>query len=276
MILGCTHYPLLRPVFQRAFGRDVTLVFSADETAREVAETLARKGFDNDGDARGRIPLPDDRRSRALPRARRAVPAAAARRRRARRGARAGGGRVSRNDGRRPTELRPVDADPHFLEQPHGVVLWSQGKTRVLCTASVQDGVPRWLHRSGRGWMTAEYSLLPGVDGRAHRPRGGARQAGRAHGRDPAADRPRAARRRRLPGARRAHRLSRLRRAAGRRRHALRGDHRRVRRGAARARPLRALEGADRAPSPRCRSASSTTSRCSTSTTPRTRTRTST
>jgi glutamate racemase len=48
VILGCTHYPLLRPVFQRAFGREVTLVFSADETAREVAETLARKGFEND------------------------------------------------------------------------------------------------------------------------------------------------------------------------------------------------------------------------------------
>ena len=48
VILGCTHYPLLRPVFQRTFGRDVTLVFSADETAREVAETLERKGIDND------------------------------------------------------------------------------------------------------------------------------------------------------------------------------------------------------------------------------------
>jgi glutamate racemase len=53
VILGCTHYPLLRPVFQRAFGRDVTLVFSADETAREVAETLARKGFENDSDRVG-------------------------------------------------------------------------------------------------------------------------------------------------------------------------------------------------------------------------------
>jgi glutamate racemase len=48
VILGCTHYPLIRPVFQRAFGRDVSLVFSADETAREVAETLTRKGFEND------------------------------------------------------------------------------------------------------------------------------------------------------------------------------------------------------------------------------------
>jgi glutamate racemase len=53
VILGCTHYPLLRPVFQRTFGRDVTLVFSADETAREVAATLARKGFDNDAQREG-------------------------------------------------------------------------------------------------------------------------------------------------------------------------------------------------------------------------------
>jgi glutamate racemase len=48
VILGCTHYPLIRPVLQRVFGRNVTLVFSAEETAREVAETLARKGIEND------------------------------------------------------------------------------------------------------------------------------------------------------------------------------------------------------------------------------------
>jgi glutamate racemase len=47
VILGCTHYPLIRPIFQRVFGRDVTLVFSAEETAREVAETLARKRIEN-------------------------------------------------------------------------------------------------------------------------------------------------------------------------------------------------------------------------------------
>ncbi len=51
VILGCTHYPLIRPIFQRVFGRGVTLVFSAEETAREVAETLARKGIEN-SDAR--------------------------------------------------------------------------------------------------------------------------------------------------------------------------------------------------------------------------------
>jgi glutamate racemase len=48
VVLGCTHYPLVRPVFERVFGRGTTLVFSADETAREVAETLARKGIGND------------------------------------------------------------------------------------------------------------------------------------------------------------------------------------------------------------------------------------
>ena len=232
VILGCTHYPLLRPVFQRAFGRDVTLVFSADETAREVAGDARAQGLRERAVARGHLPLPDHRRSSALPLARRAVPAAAARRRRARRGRRVGGGRVTpRNDGRKPDQLRPVVADPSFLEQPHGVVLWSQGKTRVLCTASVQDGVPRWLYSLGPRLDDGGVLAAAGVDRRAHRPRGGARQAGRAHRRDPAADRPRAARRRRLPGARRAHRLPRLRRPAGRRRHPLRRDHRRVRRG---------------------------------------------
>ncbi len=53
VILGCTHYPLIRPIVQRVFGRDVALVFSADETAREVAETLARKGIENEGDRDG-------------------------------------------------------------------------------------------------------------------------------------------------------------------------------------------------------------------------------
>jgi len=53
-ILGCTHYPIIRPIVQRVFGRDVTLVFSAEETAREVAETLARKGIENDPAREGR------------------------------------------------------------------------------------------------------------------------------------------------------------------------------------------------------------------------------
>ena len=54
VILGCTHYPLVRPVFERVFGRGVTLVFSAEETATEVAETLRRKGVENDPAREGR------------------------------------------------------------------------------------------------------------------------------------------------------------------------------------------------------------------------------
>jgi glutamate racemase len=53
VILGCTHYPLIRPIFQRVFGRGITLVFSAEETAREVAEVLARKGIDQVSDREG-------------------------------------------------------------------------------------------------------------------------------------------------------------------------------------------------------------------------------
>jgi glutamate racemase len=53
VILGCTHYPIIRPILQRVFGRDVTLIFSADETAREVAETLGRKDVENDPSREG-------------------------------------------------------------------------------------------------------------------------------------------------------------------------------------------------------------------------------
>ena len=71
-----------------------------------------------------------------------------------------------RADGRqRDDELRSLEPVRDELEQAHGSVLYSQGKTRVLCTAMVEDGVPRWLYRSGRGWMTAEYSLLPASTG---------------------------------------------------------------------------------------------------------------
>ena len=70
-----------------------------------------------------------------------------------------------RADGRRNDELRPLDIRTDFLEQPHGAVLYGQGKTIVLCTATVEEGVPRWLYGKGRGWMTAEYSMLPASTG---------------------------------------------------------------------------------------------------------------
>jgi ribonuclease PH len=86
-----------------------------------------------------------------------------------------------RSDGReRHDHLRRLDVQVDWLENPHGSVLWTQGKTKVLCTASVQDGVPRWLYRSGRGWMTAEYSLLPTSTGdRTDREAARGRQGGR-------------------------------------------------------------------------------------------------
>ena len=87
---------------------------------------------------------------------------------------------MSRENDRRANELRPIVADANFLEQPHGMVLWSQGKTRVLCTASVTEGVPRWLYKSGRGWLTAEYSLLPASTGeRSEREAARGKQGGR-------------------------------------------------------------------------------------------------
>ena len=85
-----------------------------------------------------------------------------------------------RNDGRRPNELRPLELTPDFLEQPHGSVLYAQGKTKVLCTASIQEGVPRWLYGKGRGWLTAEYSLLPASTGdRTDREASRGKQGGR-------------------------------------------------------------------------------------------------
>ena len=87
---------------------------------------------------------------------------------------------MSRADGRRPDQLRPLSLEPNWLEQPHGSVLYSQGRTKVLCTASIEDGVPRWLLGKGRGWMTAEYSLLPASTGeRTQREASRGRQGGR-------------------------------------------------------------------------------------------------
>jgi ribonuclease PH len=83
-------------------------------------------------------------------------------------------------EGRRPDELRPVDVIPDFIEQAHGSVLISFGKTRVLCTATIEDGVPRWLVGTGRGWMTAEYGMLPASTGeRTAREARSGRQGGR-------------------------------------------------------------------------------------------------
>jgi ribonuclease PH len=88
---------------------------------------------------------------------------------------------MSRADGRaRDDQLRALALVPDFIELANGSVLYSQGKTRVLCTATVEERVPRWLQRSGRGWMTAEYSLLPASTGeRVEREAARGKQGGR-------------------------------------------------------------------------------------------------
>ena len=68
-----------------------------------------------------------------------------------------------RNDGREPDQLRPLAFTRDYTELAMGSVLVEMGRTRVLCTASVEDRVPGWMRGKGRGWVTAEYSMLPGA-----------------------------------------------------------------------------------------------------------------
>jgi ribonuclease PH len=69
---------------------------------------------------------------------------------------------VSRRDGRQPDDLRPLTFTRDYTEMAAGSVLVTMGRTRVLCTASVDERVPPWMRGKGTGWVTAEYSMLPG------------------------------------------------------------------------------------------------------------------
>ena len=68
---------------------------------------------------------------------------------------------MKRNDGRRPDELRPVNLSPGFMPNAEGSCLIEMGGTKVICTATVETSVPRWMQGRGTGWVTAEYSMLP-------------------------------------------------------------------------------------------------------------------
>jgi ribonuclease PH len=70
-----------------------------------------------------------------------------------------------RSGGRAPDALRPVAIEPGFVRPATGSALISCGETRVICTASVQESVPRWMAGRGRGWVTAEYGMLPASTG---------------------------------------------------------------------------------------------------------------
>ncbi len=89
-------------------------------------------------------------------------------------------GRTARGDGRGLDELRPASFERDFTVFAPGSVLVSMGRTRVLCTASVEERVPPWMRGSGKGWVTAEYSLLPGSTGeRVTREAAKGKQSGR-------------------------------------------------------------------------------------------------
>ena len=152
---------------------------------------------------------------------------------------------MPRQDGRAPDELRPVKITRGFTQATPGSVLYESGRTKVLVTASVEDRVPPWMQGRGQGWLTAEYSMLPGstpdrkarsgstnrVDGRTHEIQ---RLVGRSL-RSVLDD----------AGARRADDLDRLRRPRGRRGHAHRLDQRRLHRGRGRAQEAQVPQAAD-------------------------------
>ena len=74
--------------------------------------------------------------------------------------------KIKRNDGRRANELRPITITPGFVGSADGSCLIETGGTRVICTASLSSGLPKWRQGSGLGWLTAEYGMLPASTGR--------------------------------------------------------------------------------------------------------------
>jgi ribonuclease PH len=87
---------------------------------------------------------------------------------------------VERSYGRGPGDLRPIEIEPGFMRTATGSALISAGETRVICTASAQESVPRWMAGKGRGWLTAEYGMLPASTGdRKQRDAARGRQDGR-------------------------------------------------------------------------------------------------
>ena len=166
LLLGCTHYPFLARVIGDVMGHAVTLVSSADETAFAAYRVLGELGLlRTDGAASaptascraatsrrsassapgcsgpssttphpGRRPRTDPQRGTPMP----------------------------RPDGRAPDELRPISFERDFTEMAAGSCLVSFGRTRVLCTAQHRRGRAALDARQGKGWVTAEYSMLPG------------------------------------------------------------------------------------------------------------------
>ncbi len=90
--------------------------------------------------------------------------------------------RARRHDGRRTDDLRPASFERDFTVMSPGSVLVAMGRTKVVCTASIEERVPPWMRGTGKGWVTAEYSLLPGSSPeRVSREAAKGRQSGRTH-----------------------------------------------------------------------------------------------
>ena len=175
VVLGCTHYPLVRPMLQRMLGRGVNIIVSGDPLAHQVEHVLGARGLANPrGDEPGRVV--EGRysflctghveafrtlgtRFLQLP-LNEVEPVTLATHE-------LGGPHVSadRSGGRAPDALRPTTIEPGFVRTATGSALISCGETRVICTASAQESVPRWLTGKGRGWVTAEYGMLPASTG---------------------------------------------------------------------------------------------------------------
>ena len=168
VILGCTHYPLVRPVLQRALGRGVSIITSGEAIADEVDAKLRAAGVAREEDRRGHYEFlatgePDEFRrlgTRFLQ-----LPIAEVEHVEVARPVEEGSVSDARNDGRAPDDLRPIVITPGFVRTATGSALIEAGGTRVICTASVEEDVPRWMVGQGRGWVTAEYSMLPASTG---------------------------------------------------------------------------------------------------------------
>lgn len=90
------------------------------------------------------------------------------------------GGKLLRSNGRATTDLRPVEITPHYISSAEGSALIRLGETQVICTASVEDGVPPFLKGVGKGWITSEYAMIPrATDTRTPREVTRGRQVGR-------------------------------------------------------------------------------------------------
>src|ERR1022692_1483199 len=83
---------------------------------------------------------------------------------------------------RQNDQMRPVRVTPGFISQASGSALIELGRTRVICTASIENGVPNWMRGGGKGWITSEYAMLPGSTGsRTARESSKGRVSGRTH-----------------------------------------------------------------------------------------------